>query len=194
MPTYTVSDGLGNGVSLTDSIELFYTGVPVYTDTITLSDELDVLVISQAKKVWAILVGDNLSFNDDLGRFATYSTLLGDSYSITDRTAALNEKFLALVDSVSLLDAIGNIDSFYDGLSLLDVANYNLADVPITDYTFLLADSVLIGDDGSTFISAPEFLSVADILLLTDRAAVRVQANLTDYLRRYLNDVPTPLT
>lgn len=180
-------------ISLSDAAANNSGSIYSFADTLDLADLLDVIVISNRKKIWEILVADTLSLSDSILSAATWALLLTDTNTLSDAVSPLFERFLTFSDSISLSDAIGNLDSFADVLSLSDAAAYTLADVPITDYTFLLTDALSI-NDSSMHISVPAYLSINDTLLLSDRAAVRVQANLTDYLRRYLNDVPTPLT
>jgi hypothetical protein len=180
-----------DAIALSDSILLF--GGYLVSDQILITDEVAVLVISHAKKVWAILVGDTLTLGDGISTATSYVTTTGDSYTLLDGITVLLTRALTFSDSISLSDASLPNLSFGDAISLSDFIDYLLVELGPTDFSFLISDQLAV-NDSVVLIEVPEFISVGDTLILSDLVFVRNQARLNNYLRRYLNDVSTPIS
>ncbi len=182
----------GDAIDLSDDIIQFSTYL--FSDILSITDLADILIISNKKKVWEILVGDTLVLGDiPLGLLATYVTAVGDSYSIVDSVTSEWTRGLSFSDTISLADSSQPLLSFYDGIALSDGLSYDLLTVQPTAYFFLIEDGLAIGED-TTLIAIPELLFVGDSLELSDLVVVRNRGALNNYLRRYLNDVPTPIS
>lgn len=191
--TLALTESASDAISLSDAAAHNFGSIYSFVDISTITDLLDIIVISNKKKEWELLLSEGMSFGDSMLAFATYATAVAESNTITDAVSLHFNRFSLFSDAISLSDNLFSNANSGDTLTFSDGVAYSLAVVQPTDYAFLLTDQLVIGEV-TAHIEVPDFLHVGDALILSDRITARFQSNVNNYLRRYLNDVPTPLS
>lgn len=157
------------------------------TDSLQLLDDDSV-----GTDVHGVLVGDEIIFFEVIDSFLTYSTNSPvDAIDLSDSVIPTVAVYFAASDSLSLGDSIGSFSEFKDSLNLVDAVSFFLDQVLPLNHPVLVQDGLLLFD--SVFYLHPENgISLGESLAFSDAVRIYSKPHFTSYLRRYLNDVPTP--
>lgn len=171
-----LSDGAGgillalsDSIVLSDSVAEQVVASLVLSDSLTLSDAVKLLGAS------VLTLNDVLTFVDSLNPYIPLSTILGDSFALSDFVALMlnsgpsgtaTSDTMSLSDSVNVQMAINLI--VHDSLAFVDTPN----DPTLSEASLIvLSDSLSFTDSVTTLLS---------------------EGGTNNYLRRYLNDVIGP--
>jgi hypothetical protein len=151
-----------------DEVKVELEQVVNISDSLSLSDEVTVELIIFALP---ISVSDSLSLSDSVAIEISAHKSLQDSLSITDDFETFMTHLYEVSDSISLSD------------SLETSVNGNAS----------LGDQITLTDDVQIALSIQIVveltIQISDAISLSDHVQVAKPLNMTDYMRRYLNDV-----
>lgn len=186
--TGAIAIAMTNTLTFSDSIRV------VEGNELTASDTLSLLDIETALERGLLTVADQIALSDILKIIAPVAPVL----PVKDR--------LLLTDEIDIKYGL-HFDLDDDVIALLDAILVNLVTVdPQVSDSYVLSDSVALqlitaaiakndsltlSDTATIQLAAQLRIVLADTLTLTDSTSAATFTDFIDYVRRYLNDVPS---
>lgn len=174
-----------DGIALSDSVSPLVTISLPFSDKITLIDSVIYTLFSPFVRVAgdAINLADGITFAG-IGVISEGDTLsLSDGYVISP--SIIESDTFTFSDIIGISIPTGESDSY----TLSDTIGLTLSS-SIQSLTVTAVDSIFLLDSDS--LTGPQFAKVGDLMLFQDDQAISLNSTLNSYLRRYLNDLPTP--
>lgn len=161
------------------------------SDTLGLNDANGIIV--QYLSFLQLLLNDSFSFGDFLNGFTQIQRAsAADSFNFSDSTAYYSgfspnsySDQLFLSDLVALI-LTGGATSLNDSVSLSDNINVQLESI-FEPFNISITETFYFND--ILTVAEPSINLFTESFFFQDNAIVALETNLTDYLRRYLNDI-----
>lgn len=174
-----------DGITLSDSVSPLVTISLLFNDEITLIDSVIYTLFSPFVRV----AGDAINLADGITFTGTGVISEGDTLSLSDgyviSPSIIESDTFTFSDTIGISIPTGESDSY----TLSDTVGLTLSS-STQSLTVTAVDSIFLLDSDS--LTGPQFAKVGDLILFQDGQAVSLNSTLNSYLRRYLNDLPTP--
>ncbi len=135
---------------------------------------------------------DTLQYDmlDEIGIDSVVKWAIGNSFTIIDSIALLNQFGLRVTDALAQSDTHGTAQNYYPDLSDSLVLSDAIVVNPSVQLNQLATDTLSMTDGLDSYLDLiGKYVNVYDTLNMLDASRQRLYADLTSYIRRYLNDV-----